>query len=49
MHKANMALNGEWAQHVRPFLKKKTAKARRRQGQESVAAGVAGRERRELP
>jgi len=30
MHRTNAALNGEWAQHVRPFTKRQTSKARRR-------------------
>src|ERR1041385_5001908 len=29
MHNKNARLNGEWAQHVRPFGKKQTSKARR--------------------
>ena len=36
-NKENAALNGEWGKHVNPYLKRLTAKRRRRQGRKAVS------------
>lgn len=47
LHKSNMGLNGEYAQHVRARTgqKRATSKARRRQGRAEVAEQATGRTR----
>jgi hypothetical protein len=33
----NMKINGEWANHARPFLKRWTSKIRRRQARKQIS------------